>query len=694
MTRFAYIFLFLYFCIVHTHAGINPIVRVSVDKGGIPVSFNLRLFDDVVPATTSNFLNYVNATTANGGRYNKTFFHRYSQNFVLQTGGFSFDSMLGRFSYDNITNTYPGGLQEITVDTAITNDFNLANTRGSIAMGKKPARYKDAKGVSLPVGACTVTSPDCILLDGTGPDSATSQWFINLVDNNVLDQVSNNGGFTVFAEVLQDGMAVIDDLVSSEIFNLEETTNFKALPLIGYTVGQLVEDKNLIKIVSLEEVFKISSDFDFGDELIGSTVDTTVTIQSLESTALTIGAIDDTELSAPFSLVQNNCQNVTLMADTSCDITVRYEPTLISSSVGKINIIFPSIAASHVFRVEASNAPDISINLSDGAFGVVPLFDPTSGNPEQLLLVIENLGVKDLIFENTEIIFENGSGSQFNIIDNCENKTLSPKSTGSNFSCGIPVNFVGTALGDFSFILTVVSNDPDQPRIDIPFTATVVNDTDGVIASIENNSPNKGDGNFDNKLDSLQSNVTSLLNSIGDYVTLVSSSFIEFTNVTFESIASFRVPYAPANLEDGVISFEIKNMVPGAALTVGFILPRGFVYDDFKLLIQNVITLEEQWGDSNINGVDGVNNIGATEFTSGSGDKESRNILLITFVEGGYGDIDLQENGVLSVKGLLLIKSENTSGSGKLQIFFVAALFLLLTLLRVNIFDYFSNTAP
>jgi len=50
------------------------------------------------------------------------------------------------------------------------------------------------------------------------PNSATSEWFINLANNTFLD--SSNGGFTVFGKVLGNGMGIIDPIAAIPVFNL------------------------------------------------------------------------------------------------------------------------------------------------------------------------------------------------------------------------------------------------------------------------------------------------------------------------------------------------------------------------------------------------------------------------------------------------------------------------------------------
>ena len=66
---------------------------------------------------------------------------------------------------------------------------------------------------------------------GGDPNSATSQWFINLNDNSAnLD--AQNGGFTVFGEVIGDGMTVVDALAALPTFTVSGNPNF---PLNNYT---------------------------------------------------------------------------------------------------------------------------------------------------------------------------------------------------------------------------------------------------------------------------------------------------------------------------------------------------------------------------------------------------------------------------------------------------------------------------
>jgi len=122
-------------------------------------SFTVELLDDDAPVTAQNFLEYVDS-----GHFDDTVFHRVIPGFVIQGGGMTAD-MRQKQTRAPIRNEAGNGVK---------------NRRGSLSM----ARTND-------------------------PHSATSQFFINLVDNISLDQGRGNAGYAVFGTVVE-GMDVID----------------------------------------------------------------------------------------------------------------------------------------------------------------------------------------------------------------------------------------------------------------------------------------------------------------------------------------------------------------------------------------------------------------------------------------------------------------------------------------------------
>lgn len=180
--------------------GIGPTVRFSTTLGDIDVV----LYPSYAPRTVANFMNYLNR-----GDYNNSFFHRSSTNFVIQGGGYWWKD---------------GKPAEIPEDDPIRNEFNLSNVRGTLAMAK---------------------------LD-TGPDTATNQWFFNLRDTNAATLNKQNGGFTVFGRIDPSdtaSLAVMDKIAAVPKYALESP--FGEIPLVDYTSGEAVQEKNLVIVKSI-----------------------------------------------------------------------------------------------------------------------------------------------------------------------------------------------------------------------------------------------------------------------------------------------------------------------------------------------------------------------------------------------------------------------------------------------------------
>lgn len=201
------------------------IVQIETNMGMIEVN----LFDNDTPATVANFLFYVN-----NGRYTNSIFHRAVPDFIVQGGGFTFDSMVS--------------FADIPTQPAVMNEPVFSNVRGTIAMAKL----------------------------GGDPNSATSQWFINLADNNAnLD--GQNGGFTVFGQVDANGMAVIDAIAALDRFNFGGA--FGEMPLQGFS-GNALEDITASHLVIISSI------------AVDTTVDTAAGLNPVLNTSNTGGGTD------------------------------------------------------------------------------------------------------------------------------------------------------------------------------------------------------------------------------------------------------------------------------------------------------------------------------------------------------------------------------------------------------------------
>ena len=131
-------------------------------------SINIELFDEKAPISCENFRQY-----AKDGHFSDTIFHRVMPNFMIQGGGMD-EKMSPKPTRDAIKNEADNGEK---------------NVRGTLAMART--------GVV---------------------DSATSQFFINLSDNDFLNHGDRDFGYAVFGQVT-DGMDIVDAIAAVETGN-------------------------------------------------------------------------------------------------------------------------------------------------------------------------------------------------------------------------------------------------------------------------------------------------------------------------------------------------------------------------------------------------------------------------------------------------------------------------------------------
>jgi peptidyl-prolyl cis-trans isomerase A (cyclophilin A) len=180
----------------------QTMVRIQTTQG----SMDMTLLDSEAPITVANFLAYVR-----GGDYNRVMFHRNAWNpttpptpFVIQAGAYAVSES--------------GTMTAVASKGTIANEFgsSRSNVRGTVAMAKL----------------------------GGDPNSATSQWFVNMNNNAFLD--SQNGGFTVFARLTVPGMAIADRIANLQTFH--GSSPFEDLPLQEWVTGQTIFVRQLVLI--------------------------------------------------------------------------------------------------------------------------------------------------------------------------------------------------------------------------------------------------------------------------------------------------------------------------------------------------------------------------------------------------------------------------------------------------------------
>ena len=151
-------------------------------------NFTIEFFEKEAPETVANFLRYIDA-----GFFDGTIFHRIVPGFVIQGGGYEADM--------NQKRTEPPIKNEA--------DNGLKNERGTLSM----ARTNDI-------------------------NSATSQFFVNLKDNEFLDHKRGNFGYAVFARVTE-GMDVIDKIAAVETGRRRGMDDVPVEPVVMTSVSRI-----------------------------------------------------------------------------------------------------------------------------------------------------------------------------------------------------------------------------------------------------------------------------------------------------------------------------------------------------------------------------------------------------------------------------------------------------------------------
>jgi len=173
--------LILFLLVATVHSSEMPIVKMQTNLGTIVLELNSSL----APQTVDNFIRYIQA-----GFYNDLIFHRVVKGFMIQGGAYTQDYKKKAPIYEPI---------------ASESDNGLENRRGTITMSRNTY----------------------------DPDSATSQFFINISDNQSLDSFNSldGAGYTVFGHVTF-GMEVVDKIQEVKTGTRDSLKNVPESPII------------------------------------------------------------------------------------------------------------------------------------------------------------------------------------------------------------------------------------------------------------------------------------------------------------------------------------------------------------------------------------------------------------------------------------------------------------------------------
>jgi len=182
----------------HAPVGDDTCVAINIQSQDTQIQngrIKIKLNEDA-PETVANFLKYIDSKY-----YEKTIFHRVIENFMIQTGGFTKDLYTSGDSTTEKSGQFNPIINEATLDKK-----NLVNT---VSMART-----------------------------SNPDSATSQFFINVKDNESLDG-NHDDGYSVFGIVIE-GKEIVEEISKTKTKTIGES--FENCP------------ENLIEIISAERV--------------------------------------------------------------------------------------------------------------------------------------------------------------------------------------------------------------------------------------------------------------------------------------------------------------------------------------------------------------------------------------------------------------------------------------------------------
>ncbi len=279
----------------------------------------VELLRSAAPNTVTNFLRYVN-----DGRYTNNLVHRSVPGFVIQGGGFSLDT--------NVVNA-------LASYGTINNEFNRTNVRGTVAMAKT-----------------------------SDPNSATSQWFVNLSNNNTFLDLSANGSFTVFANVVY-GMDKVDKIAGLRIANLSSSLGsaFAEMPVDAPANVNQLTVQNLVLVTRAYTT----------DVLPGSTVQPYHCSAPVNNEALT-------EL---------------------CSNSVTFPLSLQGGGAYEVTLDLVATAPAMVFGVRAGSLKPLALLPNTYA----------SFNPVTNVAVIPSVRVGSVIYDNVQLLMTNAATQQLTL---------------------------------------------------------------------------------------------------------------------------------------------------------------------------------------------------------------------------------------------------------------------------------------
>ena len=230
--------------------------------------------------------------------------------------------------------------------------------------------------------------------------------------------------------------------------------------------------------------------------------------------------------------------------------------------------------------------------------------------------------------------------------------------------------------------LILETNDLDEGLFEIPIFAAAASENDGVNEIIEDASPNNGDGNNDDVLDSRQSDVVSFSDLKGTYVTYVSTLDQLFMDVLIAEQSVFDENPDNVIIETGVHEFTLDAIASNVIIEIGLILPANVNPSAYYVYGPTLDNAVPHWYKFDFDGETGVTFLGTAIITSPSGNKIKRNLVTLKIKNGGRGDSSSIADTQIVVKSGINYGYSSNDGGGLPSIFFLITIFLTGLLMR------------
>jgi cyclophilin family peptidyl-prolyl cis-trans isomerase len=578
---------------------------------------NIELLAEDAPKTVENFLRYIDA-----GRYTNTIVHRSVPTFVIQGGGY-----YSRLPIEHIP-TFP----------AVVNEYKISNTRGTLAMAKL----------------------------GGNPNSATSEWFINLGDNSA-NLNNQNGGFTVFARVIGTGMTVADAIAALP-------RDINDYPLYNYATGTNPTAANLLTV---RDVRRISAHPAAGvPGIMAFTVtssNSAVATASLSGSTLTLTPGADsgsTTISVKATDSNGNQAEATFAFQVAAPVIppsiVTQPPAAVSAALGQ-TIILNVVATGPSLAYQWKRISDAGVAPVDGATGpMLVLSNATAATAGIYFCTVSNANGSEDSVGTILAVSASAAPARLTNLSVRSFVGLGSKALIAGFvtagtgSKALAIRGIGPTLGGFG-----VTSPLADPVLDLRRAAP----GDPLVASNDSWSGDNGSayGAFALPVGSKDAVIVASL-APGGYTAQVSGAANGTGNGMIEvydaAIADSAVRFinlaARTQVDAGQILFAGFNVGPGAAKSLLIravgpgLTPLGVpdTMADPKVEVFNSagvrIMQNDNWDGSGALGGFGTS-VGAFPLTAGSRDAA----LALTVAPGGY---TIQVSGVDASAGVVLVE--------------------------------------